>query len=642
MTAPLPLPPLHRRPLHDSGPLFSPRPPRRLGESALLRVRVPASYPVDVVALRAVIDGEIRTSRLRCVDEDPTGAWWETELRAENPVVRYRFCLLGPGSEDVPAYAWLTAAGLVPWDVSDATDFRLVVHESAPDWVADAIVYQVFPDRFARSASSPADSEGRPAPADLPGWAVPMRWDEEPAVQGELTARQLFGGDLDGVIEHLDHVASLGADTLYLTPVFPAGSVHRYDASTFDRVDPLLGGDEALVRLSAALHARGMRLLLDLTTNHTGDTHEWFRAAQADPASPEAGFYLFTDHPSSYRSWLDAVPSLPKLDLRSPELRRRLVEGPGSVVARYLREPLRADGWRIDVANMTGRHDDVDVAHDVARSIRATLRALDQDGEPSHWLLAEHGHDASADLAGDGWHGTMNYTGFTRPLWAWLTDPASDLNWLGLPTTIPRLPGQAIARTIVDYGAQLSWSARQHSQNQLASHDTPRTRSVVGTRERQIVAVAALAALPGVPTLFAGDELGARGTTGEHSRTPMPWEAIAAEDPERIDTEVLRATRALLGLRRQEVALRQGGLALLHAADDVLVLARTHPDGDVVVVLARAALDGPLELDLDVLPGISGFEDLHAEGPLEASSRGTVLVLRADGPGAVLLRTRRP
>jgi len=636
--------PLAEQPHHDGGPHHVRHEGAlRLGDAATLRVWVPAAYPARTLALRAMVDGEILTATL---EEEPAspgerGRWFTTTLVAANPVVGYRFCVLAdPGAvtasgAPVPAYAWLTAAGLVPWDVADATDFRLVAHDPAPEWVDDAVVYQVFPDRFSRSARVPVDAEGRPAPAELPDWAVPMAWDEEPAVRGDLTGRQYYGGDLDGVIDRLDHIASLGADTLYLTPVFPAGSVHRYDASTFDRVDPLLGGDEALARLSAALHERGMRLLLDLTTNHTGATHEWFRAAQADPASEEAGYYLFTDHPGGYVSWLD-VASLPKLDLRSDALRDRLTRGPGSVVGRYLDAPIAADGWRIDVANMTGRHRDVDVTHEVAREIRGTLRDAQERTGRETWLIAEHGHDASGDLAGDGWHGTMNYAGFTRPLWAWLADPASTLNWLGLPMTLPSLPGTAVRRTLAGYGAHLPWPSRLHSQNQLSSHDTPRTRSVVGTRERQLVAVAALATLPGVPTLFAGDEIGAEGLTGEHSRTPMPWDAIAAEDAAAVDTEVLAATRALLGLRREQVALRRGGLRWLHAGADALTFVRTHPEGDVLVHLARAA-HPPLLLDPQG-PGPAGAPAVRAAvGAATAEVDGPALRLAATGPGAVVL-----
>lgn len=654
------------QPHHDAGPLFSPRPPARLGDTALLRLWVPAAYPLRGAALRASIDGEIWTALLHPERESASpdhdgaspegesageGAWWSVELVAANPVVPYRFCLIAeegactPDGTPVPSYAWLTAAGLFPWDVSDAGDFRLSVHEPAPDWVDDAVVYQIFPDRFARSSAAPLDADGRPAPEDLPDWAVPMRWDEEPAVRGTITGRQLYGGDLDGVIERLDHIAQLGADTVYLTPVFPAGSVHRYDASTFEEVDPLLGGDEALARLAGALHERGMRLILDLTTNHTGDTHEWFARAQADALSPEAGFYLFTEHPGSYEAWLQ-VPTLPKLDQRSALLRSRLTDGPGSVVGRYLQEPFDADGWRIDVANMTGRHADVDLARDVAREIRATMRESDAATGRDTWLIAEHGHDATGDLAGDGWHGTMNYTGFTRPIWAWLADPDSGLNWLGLPMTIPSLPGDAIVRTLREYNAQMPWPSRLHSQNQLASHDTPRARTVVGTREKHLVALAALATMPGVPTLFAGEELGAEGLTGEHARTPMPWTAITERDEDLVDVATMDATAALLGLRREQIALRRGGMRWLHASTDALVYVRTHPQGDTLVHLARAA-HAPIELDLAVIPEAGAPEVLLRLGEPDAATAaetsGRTLRLTARGAGASILRVpRRP
>lgn len=635
---------LTAQPHHDAGPSFLLDPPRALGDSATLRVWVPASYPVSAIALRAVTDGEISTASLERLEDTSVGSWWQTTLRAVNPVVPYRFCIIGApdAAQDVPAYAWLTAAGLVPWDVSDATDFRLVAHPAAPSWVDDAIVYQVFPDRFARSAGAPRDASGRAAPpagVDLPAWAVPMAWDDEPAVRGDLTGQQFFGGDLDGIVERLDHIASLGADTVYLTPVFPAGSVHRYDASTFDRVDELLGGDAALVRLSRALHARGMHLLLDLTTNHTGATHEWFTRAQSDASSTEAGFYLFDEHPAHYASWLD-VPSLPKLDHRDDELRDRLVRGEGSVVARYLAPPVEADGWRIDVANMTGRHGDVDHALDVARDVRATMRASDTATGRATWLVAEHGHDASRDLDGDGWHGTMNYAGFTRPIWAWLSDEDSGLSWLGLPMSLPHLPGDAIAQTLRGYNAHMPYPSQRHSMNQLSSHDTPRTRTVVGTAERQAVGIGALATMPGVPTLFAGDELGAEGLTGEHARTPMPWDAIEAEDPARIDLDVLGATRRLLGLRREDLALRRGGLRWLHLGPELLVLARTHPTGDAVVCLARDA-DGPVELDLACLPGVVDVHELLAEGSVSATIDGTRVLIRPAGPGVLVLRATR-
>src|SRR5699024_7027847 len=324
------------------------------------------------VAVRALADAEPVASRLIPRERTAHGTWWEGKIVAANPVTTYRFCLIGEEGSPFP-YGWLNAAGLFPFDVSDSADFRLVLHDPAPEWVDDAIVYQIFPDRFARSSQSPSDEAGLPSHPELPDWARPMPWSAVPSVRGEISGQEFYGGDLRGIVERLDYIQSLGADTIYLTPVFPAGSVHRYDATDFTRIDPLLGGDEALVELSSALHKRGMRLVLDLTTNHTGSTHAWFQAAQADPDAAEASYYSFTEHPDQYESWLN-VPSLPKLDHRSEPMRRALSEGQDSVVAQWLKPPYEADGWRIDVANMTGRSGDSDLAHVVARALRATMR----------------------------------------------------------------------------------------------------------------------------------------------------------------------------------------------------------------------------------------------------------------------------
>ena len=316
-------------------------------------------------------------------------------------------------------------------DVPDAADFRLAAHPEAPDWGRDGVVYQVFPDRFARSAAA----DGR----EVPDWALPAEWDDEVVFEGSdpRTPMQLFGGDLDGITEHLDHVAEVGADIIYTTPVFPGESNHRYNATTFTEVDPLLGGSAAYARLSAAVHARGWRILGDLTTNHTGDTHEWFLSAVDDPDDPHRSFYYFDDD-GSYACWM-GHGTLPKINHANHDVRHAMVEGPDSVVGRWLQPPYDVDGWRIDVANMTGRLGDIDVAHEVARAVRATAAALREDP----WVIGEHNHDATGDVDGDGWHGTMNYSGFSWPVWSWLRDTCLARAALRPPGAgpAPRRPG---------------------------------------------------------------------------------------------------------------------------------------------------------------------------------------------------------
>lgn len=626
------------QPHHDTGPAYL-LGTRRPGAELTARLWVPAPWQPERIILRQVVDGEPALSAAQLVARTDAGAWWEATVRLVNPTNHYRFLLLTPDS-DRP-YVWFHAAGLADHDVPDATDFRVLADDDAPDWVLDAVCYQIFPDRF--SAHTP------PRERTAPAWAQAHAWLDEPPVAGDPSGAAWYGGDLDGIVDHLDYLQELGVNTVYLTPVFPAGSVHRYDSTSFDHVDALLGGDAALARLTQALHDRDMRLVLDLTTNHTGVTHDWFRRAITDADSPEAGFYSFNHYPDQYVSWMN-VESMPKLDHRSEAMRDRLVRGPESVTAHWLRPPYNADGWRTDVANMTGRAGMVDLAHQAAADMRDTMRQVQADTGRQLWLVAEHGHDASGDLTGTGWQGTMNYHGFTRPLWSWLAhpDPADGLNWLGIPTGIPRLPGGPISQGVREYTAHMPATSITHSMNLLGSHDTPRIRTVVGSREAQLVAATALFTAPGVPTVFSGDELGATGRTGEHSRTTMPWTAPPGAAPTDelgpdgawgpVDRVALGRYRQLSRLRHELPALRRGGMRWVYADDDLLVWLRTHPDGDVLVALARAA-GAEMDLPLACLPA-GAVDDVHAMDGVDVTVIGGAdghLTVNATGPGSAVV-----
>lgn len=616
-------------PHHDGCPLYVSQTAPALDELVTLWVRVPhdrtGAPGASSVSARALRDGEPAWSTAQIDRTDTDATWWRAQVRAVNPVTSYRFLLSGPPGSTVGPYAWLNGTGLHTRDVTDRADFRLLTHPAAPDWVTDSVVYQVFPDRFARSEQA----DQRP----LPAWAVAAGWDDQVAHTGPLTGIQLFGGDLAGIAQHLDHLTELGATVLYLTPFFPAQSNHRYDAATFDHVDPVLGGDAAFTALIQAAHARGLRVMGDLTTNHTGDAHEWFRAAQADAGAPEAGFFFFDQHPDRYDSWL-GVASLPKLDQSCPELRSRLFDGPGSVVACWLKAGL--DGWRIDVANMTGRHGTQDLAHDVARTLTGTARVA----RPDAWVLAEHGHDAAADLRGDGWHGVMDYAGFTRPVWTWLS-AGDDLGraFFGSPATVPSLPASAVVTTMREVHAEMPWRAQVASSLHLDSHDVARFRTAVGGggsggistngRDRHLCGLALQMTLPGVPTVFAGDEIGLTGVDGEHARTPFPWHR--RQD---WDAPTLQAYRTWIALRREHVALRRGGLRWVHAGRDSMTYLREHATERVLVHVARAD-HPPVTLPLRAL-GIRGEAAVRVLHGSPACATTDELVLPATGPAAAV------
>ncbi len=606
------------QPHHDGSALYARSESARLGSSVQLSIRVPHASACATVHVRSVVDGEPAYVEAEVSSTDAVETWWQVLLPLANPFGHYRFLLEG-GDEP---YRWVNACGVWAHDVPDSMDFRLSTFDAEPRWLAATVLYEIMPDRFARSANARAATE-----AASEDWAIAADWDDPILPTWREAVRQFYGGDLNGIREHLDHLAALGVNAIYLTPFFPAPSSHRYNATAFDHVDPLLGGDDALAELTAAAHARDIRVIGDLTTNHSGSGHTWFSAARVDAEAAEASFYWFDEHPDDYVAWF-GIRSLPKFNLASAELRRRLIAGEQSVVARWLRAPFALDGWRIDVANMTGRLGESDVNHAVARDIRDTMASV----RPDLWLVAEHCHDATTDLQGDGWHGTMAYNWFTRPVWCWLRgdDPPG---LLGFPSPPPRLGGREVVASMRLLAAGVPWAAFVNSMTLLDSHDTARFRTVAADTDRQVVGVAMLLTYPGVPMVFAGDEVGVEASDGDSARKPFPW------DERDWDHGLLDAYRRLIALRRTSAALQSGGLRWVHVGADSLTFLRDSPEDRVLVHLARAK--HPPVLIRAAALGVDGLvEPLFGTEPL--CSDGVDVALPDAGPAAHIWRLALP
>ena len=582
-------------PHHDGSDLYVLERPDEPGGDATVRVRVPVSSRVDRVFLRYVCDGEPRAVPAERDAETEGETWWRASLPVTESA-HYRWLLNGENG-----YTWVTAAGFLANDVGDAGDFVLPLDRGGPEWHLESVVYEIFPDRFARA--------GAATPAELPDWAVPRPWDALPEGRGRNTPREWFGGDLPGIEQRLDHVVRLGANVLYLTPIFPAGSTHRYDASSFDRIDPLLGGDDAFDSLLSVAQERGIRVIGDLTLNHCGWGHEWFREAQEYPRSPERDFFYWDDEaysPLDYAAWF-GVPVLPKLNWASSELRRRMMD----VARRWLARGL--DGWRIDVANMVARHGTYDANHEIARLMRETAVAA----RPDALLVAEHGHDFRPDLQGDGWHGAMNYSGFLRPVWTWLRRPDLpehvELAFGDLPAPFALRGGRETVETMQAFRSAVPWQAVAHSWTLLDSHDVARFRTVAGSRERQLVGVGLQMTTPGVPMIFAGDEIGLEGEWGEDARRTMPWDAI-----DTWDGPLFEECRTLVALRRSCDALARGGIRYVHVSDDAIAYLRESRSERLLCLAARAPHD-PIATPFDQLETLYGADAsdgvLPADGP---------------------------
>jgi alpha-glucosidase len=577
---------------HDGSPLYVSDPSPSLGDQVQLFIRTSAASRTRGVHVRATPDGEPTFIEAQLDRTDADETWWRVSLPVTNTEMAYRFLLDTPHGG-----RWLNGQGLHCRDVTDVADYRLSTYAPPPVWADGSVVYQIFPDRFARSKQHPAP--------DPPQWAIPSGWDEPVSYGTPAGVRQSYGGTLWGIAEKLDHIQGLGADAIYLTPFFPARSNHRYDAADFSHVDPLLGGDAALRELTAQADRRRLRVIGDITLNHSGNRHPWFLQGQADPSSAEAAFYFFEEDRTRYASF-GGVPTLPKLDHRSPELRRRLYDGPDSVIARYLHEYGLA-GWRVDVAQSAGRHGGTNFNAEMARLTRATMAAA----KPDTLLLAEHQHDASSSLRGDGWHGTMAYAGFTRPVWAWLSNIPAEQFW-GVPTPMPAYGGQDMSAVMADFAATIPWRAVTHNLTLLDSHDTPRFRSIAG-RERQHLAAALMMTLPGLPMVFAGDEVGVEGVHNEDGRRPFPW------DSSTWDHETYAIYRTLICLRHDHPALRSGGLRWLHTDTDVVVYERALPDQTLLIKVSRSAHEPVLAPvrgeSLAGGPNLSPGAPMPSEGP---------------------------
>ncbi|OJU38887.1 MAG: alpha-glycosidase [Microbacterium sp. 69-10] len=614
--------PVMTLPHHDGSPLFVSDDAPALGDTVSVRLRVPAGYgPLRAVRTRSNPDHEPEWTDAVLLGAADGWDWWEAPIHVRNPRHGYRFVLLHEDGR----VEWLNQTGIHIGETLDAEDFALAATPAAPAWLHGSVMYQVFPDRFARSVQ--ADEH------PTPDWAIPASWSDpvDPVVPGR--SKQFYGGDLPGVVEHLDHLVALGVDLLYLTPVFPAASNHRYDASSFDTIDPLLGGEDAYVRLIEEAHARGIRVIGDLTSNHSGDRHEWFQQALGHPGAETESFYYFTDAGNTaYESWL-GTPTLPKFNWASDALRERFITAEDSVVAKWLKPPYSIDGWRIDVANMTGRLGAVDLNAEVRQLLAETVRAINPDAI----VLGESTNDAATDLQGDGWHGAMTYPAFTRPLWGWLSEPigAPYLTYDGQQVTepwfftqpiggIPRYTARDFADAVTRFTAGIPWRVRLGNMQPLDTHDTARfaTNAAPGTMP---VAVGLSMTMPGVPVIFAGDEFGLTGADGESSRTPMPWSR--QHEPEL--AEVFETYRSLVGLRRSHPVLGTGGMRWLHVDDETVVFVRESAEECVLVLATRGGAD--VELAPGALPGAADAVELYGDATLASASDGAV-ALAAEGP----------
>ncbi len=580
-----------------------------LGEVVQISIRIADNAPVRRVLLRTFPDGEQAFTVMAPGPIEPPCRWYTAGLPVSQPSTPYRFLV-----EAADGAWWYSAAGPAFYEPLDSTDFQLLADYHSPAWLREAVFYQIFPDRF--DNANPA-TDPRPEEFEFRGQRpCTYPWGSPPAA-GQQPSLVFYGGDLPGITRRLDYIQSLGANALYLNPIFTAYTNHKYDVIDYEHVDPHFGGDEALVELRQALDRRGMRYILDIVPNHCGYFHPWFQRARQDPSAPEADFFTFTRRPDQYASWL-GVWMLPKLNYRSPELRRRIYAGPEAVFRRWLRPPFGADGWRVDVANMLARQGPTQLNVEIARGIRQAVKETD----PEAYLIGENFFDASPQLQGDMWDGVMNYMGYNLPLEHWLAGYKTSSHGLKEPAASPvPWPTAALATTWRLRQAAIPWAVALQQFNLLGSHDTPRFRSIVqGSDALHRLAVTLLLTFPGVPSLYYGDEIGLLQHPQLGSRSCMEW------DPRRWDHSLLAFHQNLVALRRRSPVLQSGGFQVLAVEPDTLAYQREGRQGRILVVAHRGVQPrpaGPLPVAAGGIPDGARFVE-HFSGAQAAVRSGAL------------------
>ena len=472
--------------------------------------------------------------------------------------------------------------------------------DQPPAWVADAVFYQIFPDRF-------ASSDRLTKPRNL------EPWDEYPTFHGYK------GGDLYGVLEHLDWLTDLGINALYFNPIFQSAANHRYHTHDYFTVDPLLGGDEAFDELLRACHSRGIRVVLDGVFNHASRGFFQFNdLLESGSNSPWIDWWHVNrfplqaynhDEPAAYGAWW-GLHALPKFNTENPEVREYLMR-----VGEYWIEK-GIDGWRLDVPEEIK-------TEGFWEEFRTRVRAINPDA----YIVSEIWGDAS-DWMGDRFDGTMNYM-LTGHIFRYIgghrvvDDVVDGITYHVRPPQDAGGYADAIDHLYNLYGAE---RLKGHL-NLLGSHDTPRAISVVGGDSQAVIlATALMFMMPGAPCIYYGDEIGMEGNRDPDCRRAFPW-----EHEQSWDLEVLEATKSLIALRKQSEALRHGEYRRLWPLPTNyrvgLYVFERKTDREHLVIAVNSAD----KAESAEVPGIDGsqFHTLWGSGGISDDGEATGVALKA-------------
>ena len=519
--------------------------------------------------------------------------WWECHFAPDVPdLYWYAFAL---DTDHGRRHLCRSAQGTAALSNREGAEWQLTCYErgfQTPDWLAGGVMYQIFPDRFSRSASPKTDvPEDRVMHAT---WGEQPHW--QPDENGVVRNNDFFGGDLQGIIERLPYLRSLGVTCVYLNPIFESHSNHRYDTADYSRIDPLLGTEADLRQLTAAAKQHGIRVMLDGVFSHTGADSIYFNkngrygdgGAYRDPTSAYTAWYHFTRWPTDYEGWW-GFNTLPEVNELDPAF-LSYITGEGGILHRWLDAGVSA--WRLDVAD------------ELPDGFLDALRLSVKQKDPEAMVLGEVWEDASNKcsyghrrryLLGHQLDSVMNYP-FRTAVLDYLRGGQTSLFFDRVFTVLENYPPQVIRLLM----------------NSLGTHDTERAITLLagepscgrgrgwqarqtltgGQRERgrQLLKLAGALqyCLPGVPCLYYGDEAGVEGYQDPFNRACYPW---GNEDAE------LVAWFGALGRMRAALPLfKNGAFSAVFEQEGALGFERT--DGVATMLCAVNPTDREITVEL--------------------------------------------
>jgi alpha-glucosidase len=559
----------------DQGPLFDSDPQPTATQPVTVRLRARhGNLSAANIKYYDSADRSFHSVPMHVTATDATGRfdYWQGTIPASASEKYYRFQLV-KGRETL----WYNAAGVSRTQPAYG-DFFVIPGFRTPDWMKSGVLYQIFVDRFYDGNKANDVTSGQyeydGCPTERHAWGTSVY-----AKVRRCNSEVFFGGDLAGIDRKLHYLKdTLGADILYLTPIFESPSNHKYDTADYYNVDPAFGTEGDLEKLIRDIHSasNGPRgyLILDGVFNHTSDTNCWFgrqtygtftcsvKGAYQSQSSPYYHWYTFQSWPRRY-SMFFGVTSMPKLDYGASgsQVRDQIYATPSSVVQTYLRPPYGIDGWRLDSAQMldAGGASSRDAMgggdatnHQIMRELRVAVKSVNPDAE----ILGEYWGDASSWLDdGKQWDSAMNYHGFTTPLSEWLCGEDQNGHGASLDET-------QLAAWLRRARADLPVNVQQVMTNELGTHDTIRFATRCGAH----LSLTELALIfqftyVGTPGIYYGDEYGMQGGNDPDDRRTFDWSQASTANP------AVALTRKLISIRKRYAALRTGSYMTLLADD---------------------------------------------------------------------------